>query len=63
MEEEASHFMVDSKQRETGRDPGHDRAVKDICPCDLHPPARIYLLRFPDPLNIAPPAGDHTLNT
>jgi hypothetical protein len=31
--------------------------LKGMPPCDLLPPTRSYLLKFPEPLKIAPPGG------
>jgi hypothetical protein len=62
--------MVKRKQRETDRHrhrerkyPGEDTSLKDIPPPNyLLSPGSPYLLKFPEPLKIVPPARDQPFN-
>jgi hypothetical protein len=57
----AVHLMVDKKRVKMG--PVIRCNLQRHASCDLLPSARPYLLKFPPPSKIAPPAGDQAFNT
>jgi hypothetical protein len=54
--DEVLHLMVDRKQKETGQDQGPGITIKGMTP-------KTYLLKFPQPPKIGPPARNEAFNT
>jgi hypothetical protein len=68
VEEKAVHLRVDRKKKAMKKQGTRNNLQQHTCPilshsCDLLPPARSHLLKFPEPPKITPPPEKKTFNT